>query len=282
MAVKRIILSSLVFVFALPYLVTAASYRWQTNERNPLCIASQIRPPAGFQRTAIESGTFADWLRHLPLKRKGTPVFLYNGEPKANQRVHVAVIDIDTGSEDLQQCADAIIRLRAEYLYSINNFAAIHFNFTNGDKASFPRWISGFRPIVTGNRVSWARRATKDASYSSFRKYLRTVFIYAGSQSLSQELQDREDVSDIQIGDVFIQGGFPGHAVIVVDMARNPRTGEKVFLLAQSYMPAQDIHILKNPTDTSLSPWYKLPSDDTLQTPEWIFKKSDLKCFPPP
>ena len=55
----------------------------------------------------------------------------------------------------------------------------------------------------------------------------------------------------MQIGDVFIKGGFPGHAVVVLDMAENDRTGQRVFLLAQSYMPAQDIHIMKNPTNAS-------------------------------
>lgn len=245
--IKRVMLLSMIFVLAFPCLVMANSYLWQRHEQNSRSIASQIHPPAGFKRTALKRGTFADWLRHLPLKRNGTPVFLYNGTPKSNQNVHAAVIDIDTGTENLQQCADAIIRLRAEYLYSRNNFAAIHFNFTNGDKASFIGWISGLRPIVTDNKVTWVRRAARDASYSSFREYLRTVFTYAGTQSLSQELKDRKDINNIQIGDVFIQGGFPGHAVIVVDMARNPRTGEKVFLLAQSYMPAQDMAYLEKP-----------------------------------
>ena len=62
-------------------------------------------------------------------------------------------------------------------------------------------------------------------------------------------------------------------------MARNLRTGQKAFLLAQGYMPAQDIHILKNPADPTLSPWYKLPSGDRLRTPDWIFKKTQLRYF---
>ena len=281
MTVKRAILSAVMFVLAFPCLATGNSYPWQMNETNPRHVASQIPPPTGFRRTEIESGTFADWLRHLPLKKRGAPVLLHDGKPKANQGVHVAVIDIDTGTKDLQQCADAIIRLRAEYLYSRKDFTAIHFNFTSGDKASFTSWLSGYRPIVKGNRVTWAKQANKDISYSNFRKYLRTVFVYAGSHSLSRELQVRKDASHMQIGDVFIKGGFPGHAVVVLDMAENDRTGQRVFLLAQSYMPAQDIHIMKNPTNASLSPWYKIPLDDTLRTPEWIFEKFDLKCFAP-
>ena len=47
-----------------------------------------------------------------------------------------------------------------------------------------------------------------------------------------------KELSEMQIGDVFIRGGSPGHCVIVVDMAVHQETGEKLFMLAQSYMPA--------------------------------------------
>ncbi len=92
---------------------------------------------------------------------------------------------------------------------------------------------------------------------SMLRRAPSVVGVYAGSHSLSRELQVRKDASHMQIGDVFIKGGFPGHAVVVLDMAENDRTGQRVFLLAQSYMPAQDIHIMKNPTNASLPPWYR-------------------------
>ena len=142
-------------------------------------------------------------------EKRSAPVLLHDGKPKANQGGHVTVIDIDTGTKDLQQCADAIIRLRAEHLYSRKDFTAIHFNFTNGDKVSFTRWVSGYRPIVKGRRVTWAKQANKDISYSNFRQYLRTVFVYVGSHSLSRELKVRKGASYMQIGDVFIKGDFP-------------------------------------------------------------------------
>ncbi len=264
---------------AMPCLGQNPSYPWQQDRAPAGDIASRIPPPEGFQRTETPAGAFAHWLRHLPLKQEGTPVCLYDGRMKPNQQAHYAVIDIDTGTGDLQQCADAVIRLRAEYLYSQRNIPAIHFNFTSGDEASFSRWISGHRPVVNGNRVTWGPQAERDGSYASFRAYLKTVFTYAGTYSLNEELKPRHRDNQMEIGDVFIQGGFPGHAVIVVDMARNPRTGEKAFLLAQSYMPAQDMHILKNPCDSRLSPWYRIPLEHTVQTPEWIFRKTDLRCF---
>ena len=70
------------------------------------------------------------------------------------------------------------------------------------------------------------------------------VFAYANTVSLERQLKS-VDVKDMQIGDVFMKGPLPGHCVIVVDMAENEETGEKLFMIAQSYMPAQEIHVLK-------------------------------------
>jgi hypothetical protein len=169
-----------------------------------------------------------------------------------------------------------VIRLRAEYLYSQAKYEDIHFNFTSGDEAAYLKWAEGYRPVVHGNNVSWVRSAGRDSSHRAFREYLNSVFTYAGSYSLSLELMPVEDVEDIAIGDVFILGSFPGHAVVVVDVAVDPTSEEKVFLLAQSYMPAQDIHLLKNPADEALSPWYTTGFGNILRTPEWIFRPSHL------
>ena len=47
-------------------------------------------------------------------------------------------------------------------------------------------------------------------------------------------------------------------------------------MLAQSYMPAQDIHVLRN--DGALNPWYAvIPGATELQTPEWTFKTNQLR-----
>ncbi|NQU07441.1 MAG: DUF4846 domain-containing protein [Candidatus Abyssubacteria bacterium] len=267
------------FVFTTPVWPQADVYPWLAEYDSSDAITNRIPAPDGYERAATTQGTFEHWLSHLSLKEGKPPVYLYNGEMKFNQSAHVAVVDIDVGNRDLQQCADAIMRLRAEYLRSIGNYEAIHFNFTSGHRADFTRWIAGFRPLVNGNNVKWIKSQEEDASYGSFRAYLTKVFIYAGSQSLSGELHSVEDMNEMRIGDLFIQGGFPGHAVLVVDMAMNGRTGKKLFLLAQSYMPAQDIHVLKNPGNNASDPWYKLDFGETLRTPEWTFSRDDLKRF---
>jgi len=67
--------------------------------------------------------------------------------------------------------------------------------------------------------------------------------------------------------------------MLVVDVAEDVQ-GHRAFLLAQSYMPAQDIHIVKNPND-DLNPWYL--ADSTLgeiQTPEYLFKTNELRKWP--
>lgn len=122
-------------------------------------------------------------------------------------------------------------------------------------------------------------KATPDFSYKNFRRYLDFVFTYAGSLSLSKELQP-VDLQNLEIGDIFIKGGSPGHAVIVVDMAIEKNSGNKIFLLAQSYMPAQSIHVVVNPNNANISPWYSLNEIKTkLYTYEWTFTKNELMRF---
>lgn len=48
-------------------------------------------------------------------------------------------------------------------------------------------------------------------------------------------------------------------------------------MLAQSYMPAQDIHVLINPMDKNISPWYEI--DHTITTAEYTFTENELKTW---
>ncbi len=200
---------------------------------------------------------------------------LFNGQRKPRQDAHAAVFDIDVEKRDLQQCADAVMRLRAEWLWSASQKARIAFDYTGGGRVSYSRFASGARPSKDGKH--WRQQAKADNSYAGFRRYLTNVFIYAGTYSLSRELKSVPGGVIPKIGDVIIEGGFPGHAVLVVDMAENPTTGETRFLLAQSYMPAQDIHVLKNPAARDGSPWYAAPVHWPLPTPEWTFEAGSLK-----
>jgi hypothetical protein len=251
-----------------PALADPAAYRWQPTATDTLA--------AGFQRVAAASGSFAAWLRGLPLKPAGTPVLLFNGAPKFRQDVHAAVVDIDVGTRDLQQCADAAMRLRGEWLYAMQRPGEIAFNDTgSGQPIAFSRWAAGDRPRPSGRSLVWSRSAAADAGYASFRRYMDTVFTWAGTHSLERQLA-AVPLADIAAGDLFIKGGFPGHAVLVADVARSA-AGETRFLLLQSFMPAQQMHVLKNLQDADASPWYRLHFGDRLLTPEWVFPRDSLR-----
>lgn len=258
---------------------THAQYVWYDDLDSSASISERIPIPEGFKRITVDKGSFQEWLRNLPLKKGNPPVYLYNGKKKFFQLANYAVIDIDIGDKDLQQCADAVIRLRSEYLYSKGQYDSIAFNFTSGDRFRYSDWLDGLTPVVDGNDVEWKQMPERDNNRRNFKKYLEIIFTYAGTFSLSNELEKIEDASAMRIGDVFIEGGFPGHAVIVVDMAENAETGDKIFLLAQSFMPAQDIHIIKNPINWVLSPWYKINFGDRLYTLEWVFNEDELMRF---
>lgn len=239
-------------------------------------VATRFAPPPGFSRKAAPAGSFAAYLRNLPLKPAGSRVHLYDGREKRAD-VYAAVVDLDIGSRDLQQCADAVMRLRAEWLWQAGRRDEISFRFSDGFRADWSRWSRGNRIGVRGNAAYWTGGGAPDSSYASFRRYLDVVFTYAGTLSLAAQLHAQPPQS-LAIGDVFIHGGSPGHAVIVVDVAENA-AGEKRFLLAQSYMPAQDIQVLKNEANSDGSPWYTLPAGPLLETPEWEFKATELKTW---
>jgi hypothetical protein len=242
-------------------------------------IATRIEPPAGFTRVRPDPGSFGAYLQNLKLKPDGAAVHLFNGARKWRQDVQAAVIDIDVGEKDLQQCADAVMRLRAEWLYAAGRTRDIAFNDTGGGRPmSFARWADGERPRTTGNKLVWSKAAAPDPGYASFRRYLDSVFTWAGTYSLERELRS-VSARDVEAGDVVIRGGFPGHALIVVDVARNA-AGERRVLLAQSFMPAQEIHVVKNFASTDGSPWYALSDDAPIMTPEWSFPTGSLKRWP--
>lgn len=241
-------------------------------------ILKRFRPPSGTKRSDEKTDSFAHYLRTLPLKEDGATVTYFDGSTKSNNFIYDAVVNLPIGKKDLHQCADAVMRLRGEYLYRNKDYSALHFNFTNGFTCSFDKWRKGYRVGIKGNKTWWKKSASPSSSYETFWNYMEQVFMYAGTYSLNKELISASE-SELAIGDVFIQGGFPGHALIVVDKAVDTTSGEIYFMLAQSYMPAQEIQILSNQMDLKISPWYRYRSLDYLETPEWDFEWSERKRF---
>jgi hypothetical protein len=115
-ALMATVLASVAGAMAAPI---RAERPWPRQSVSTETLERRFVPPAGFVRVPVTAGSLGAWLRQLPLMPADAPVMLHDGRVKPRQDVHAAVIDIDIGTRDLQQCADAIMRLRAEYLWSV-------------------------------------------------------------------------------------------------------------------------------------------------------------------
>lgn len=74
-------------------------------------VKERFHAPEGYDWIEEKPDSFGYFIEHFRLKDYSSPVLKYDGTPIATQHLHEAVFDIDTGSKDLQQCADAVIRL---------------------------------------------------------------------------------------------------------------------------------------------------------------------------
>jgi hypothetical protein len=233
-----------------------------------------IGVPDGARRMDIRGNSFSAWLRHLSLKRDNR-VFLYDNTLKSDQSHHYAVIDISRGDKDLQQCADAIMRIRAEFFYEKGKYDSIYFSSGN-TVIDFTKYRKGYRYYLSGNRLL-PRLTSRPGceNRACFMQYLETVFAFSGTYNLFDQMKPRA-LKDMQAGDVFIKAGSPGHAMIVADMAYDPSNGKKYFILAQGFMPAQDIHIVINPSGKK-SPWFELDETRPVITPNWTFTTDQLR-----
>ena len=255
-----------------------------SDDHRPNIISAKISPktikeitlPKGFNYVKNGDTTYAHWLLDLKLKENKT-VHLFNGDLKSDQKVQYGVLDIDIGKKDLLQCADAVIKLRADFLFTNHRYNELNFIVTSGDSISFEKWLKGYRWKEQGSKlISYKANIAANIVQQEFSKFMELVYSYCGSYSLSKQLRSVNDINSIEPGDVFVKGGFPGHAVTVMAVAKNS-AGEKIFLLSQGYMPAQDIHILKNYNDPELSPWYSMEGIYPLNTPQWQFEIGSLK-----
>lgn len=238
-------------------------------------VETRISTPEGFKRTSAVKGSLLEYMRNLELKPHGSPILYYDGNAKGSDNSYVAVFDFDVGERDLQQCADCIMRIYSEYFLSRGEYDKIKFHLTNGFLMDYNTWRNGNRISVSGNNVSWVKKSSYDDSYESFREYLNGVMCYAGTISLVSECTVI-DKSEFRAGDMILKGSTPGHCVLAIDEAEND-AGEKCYLLAQGYMPAQSFHILTNPNaeDENNMWYYEKDLNFPIVTPGFTFNENE-------
>jgi hypothetical protein len=253
-----------------------ARYPWLGQGVTVRPLEAVFPPPPGYTRVEVAPDSFGAWLRGLPLRPEGAPVHDYaGGEMLAGDDARLAAVaELDVGGADLQQCADSIIRLHAEWLWASGHPERIAYHFTSGHLAEWTRYAAGDRARISGAKVTWVRNAAADASRAAFRSYLSLVFTYAGTLSLQAETR-RPSREELRPGDFFVLGGSPGHTVLVLDVARDAE-GKRVALIGQGFTPAQDFHVLAAGKGR---PWFPLEGD-AVATPFWKpFPWSSLRRF---
>lgn len=219
-----------------------------------------IRPPRGFERVEVSDGSFGAYVRSFPLQKRGSRMHYYDGSVSFGQYIGYAVLDLPLIS-DQEYCCDAVQRVHSEYLFEKGRYSDIHFQ----------TFESGTMTYHGGN--------DREALY----KYLRRAYNASNTSTLRHELRKKK-LSEIVPGDVLVyEAGVEhsvGHAVLVMDVAVNPKTGERAIMMAQSSMPALTMHIVRNVLHPGLSPWTIVKDDRTDVTIFHIrFHPDDLRTW---
>lgn len=245
--------------------------------KDSLTIKSRVNVPTSYKRVDYVKGSFEDYLRKYKLKSFGSKIINYDDSEYYWQGGHIGILDIPVPKNGLQQCADALIRIRGEYLWDTNRKDEIGFNFTSGHYCSWKKYAEGYRPKINGSKVTFSKTARTDNSKTNFYKYLNLIYMYSGTLSLYNELESVA-AKDLKIGDMLIKGGSPGHIVMIADEAVNNK-GEKLFLLFQGNTPAQSVHLVKNLEANSISPWYHLDDNVIIPVSNYTFGNSKFVRF---
>ena len=193
-------------------------------------VVGEIAPPAGFSRSPTNPGSFKRYLRGLRLLPEGKKVLAFDGTPISVQYGHARVVSFPVLGRH-QECADTIMALRARWLLEAGRRSEIEFSVGRGETYRF-------------------RGGDLD-------RYLKRLYVLAGTHTLSAAMGRMQDGEALSAGDVLVWGGSPGHAVIVLDVATTQR-GERRVMLGQGFMPAQQLHVLRTPASVhgKPDPWF--------------------------
>lgn len=256
---KKAILITLLVILTIA--LSVGGWLWYTSRTsNPWNAATigDIPAPAGYTRVEAPAGSYAAYLRNLPLKERGAKVQLYTGGDARMQYLSAAVIDQDILSNS-EQCADVTMRLRAEYLWSKGRYSDIHFRDVNGKQL----------------------RYTGGPSRKAFEQFMRRVYEVCSTLSVYHETQPRA-LTDVQPGDLLVYPARPGHkyghAVMIIDVAKSP-SGRVAVMCAEGNTPAREKHVIRN-LNPLHNPWFFLDEDDdTFYINVFHFERDELRRY---
>jgi hypothetical protein len=232
-------------------------------------LEARILPKKGYARVPGAPGSLGAFLRGLPLAAPGTPVVSYAGEVirEGDHPNVAAVVALDVGARDLQQCADSILRLHAEWRFSAGGRDQVY-RTASGLSLSFPRYAQGERLRVSEGKPTLVPGARpSERTHALLRTWLDDVFGWTNTGALVRDAR-KVELFDLRAGDFFVVAGSPyGHAVLVLEVARNAE-GRRALLLGQGFIPAQSFHVLR--PSGEYEAWFELDEESgAIKTPFW-------------
>lgn len=190
-----------------------------------MTIATRFNTPFGFKRVEVEKGSYQEFLRNYRMY-PSTHIGKYQSgyEMGATQ-----VLEMDFIGKDIQECADVAMRLRCEYLFKTGQYSKISFHTSATNVFSYENYLKQNK--LTSNE-------------KSFRGYLEKLMSWAGSLSVDNYDTQTVKWKDVQIGDVIIIGGNPGHVVTIADMAVCDDPEVIAVILVQGFQPVQETEVV--------------------------------------
>jgi len=226
-----------------------------TEAKAQSTIGSIPLPSNSYHRVKVEATSFGKWLRDLPLKNNNSPVLDYRGKifKSGTDSIVAGVVNWDIKNRRLEQCMDILIRLYAEYSWEYNKTTPLSLPLPGGYWLGWEEWKNGFRPVFKGINVKLKKKAISDSTTLTFRRYLNTIYNASHTQQFYHAYQ-AVDRTKVQIGDFIVKKGSKGHAIMIVDLAKNEH-GDLIALIGNGDTPACQFFLLNFRTG---QPWIPL------------------------
>lgn len=236
-----------------------------------MTIGTRFNPPAGYKRVPVANDTFGKYLRDFELREYTTKPLAYDTAAKTlannDSAPAVSVLDMDLiNKSNLQESANSVIRLYAEFLYEKGRFDDIAFNLltTPAFRLDFRTWSEGGRLIEEGNSITWCkehgdhckhRDVDTGTEYGIFKYYMQNVMLHSNISSLPSNMKS-VSMNEVTVGDVIVYADSKVPDIIV-DMAENA-DGSKLLLIARGGNPASEIFVVRNESNADLNPWHDM------------------------
>jgi hypothetical protein len=248
------IFSSIIILFLFGDFAFAQSSKNQSK----IATIADITVPEGYSRIITDKNSFANWIRKLPLKPAGSNVRDFRGNIfKSTDDSTVAfVINWPIAGKRLEQCMDILVRFYAEYLWNMQEQVKLSLPLPGRHLLKWTDWQLGYRPKFKGINFELIKSTKFNSSKNNYNQYLNLIFAETHTQQFYYAYPEINR-HEVRIGDFIVKKGVKGHAVLIVDLAKNAN-GNLIALIGQGDTPACEFYLLNYKTK---NPWFPLRFD---------------------